>query len=45
LERYESDPSKHHFDAQEGLAELIKIADEIAQIRILTGMEKLSVIT
>jgi phosphoglucomutase len=45
LERYESDATKHHFDAQEGLADLIKIADEIAQIRVLTGMEKPTVIT
>ncbi len=45
LERYESDPTKHHFDAQEGLADLIKIADEIAQIRVRTGMEKPTVIT
>jgi phosphoglucomutase len=45
LERYESDTTKHHFDAQEGLADLIKIADEIAQIRVLTGMEKPTVIT
>ena len=45
LEQYEADPTKHHLDPQEALADLIAIAEEVAQIRTLTGMEKPTVIT
>jgi phosphoglucomutase len=45
LESYEADASKHNLDPQEALAELIAIADEIAQIRSNTGMDKPTVIT
>ncbi len=45
LERYEPDPAKHHFDAQQALGDLIAIADELAQIRTLTAMDKPTVIT
>lgn len=45
LESYESDPAKQNHDPQEALAELITIADEIAQIHKLTGMDKPTVIT
>jgi phosphoglucomutase len=45
LESYEPDPAKQNLDPQQALAELITIADEIAQIRALTGMDKPTVIT
>ncbi|NJN88354.1 MAG: alpha-D-glucose phosphate-specific phosphoglucomutase [Leptolyngbyaceae cyanobacterium SL_7_1] len=45
LESYEPDSSKQLLDPQEALDELIEIADEIAQIKILTGREKPTVIT
>ena len=45
LEQYEADPTKHHLDPQEALADLIAIAEQVAQIRTLTGMEKPTVIT
>ncbi len=45
LEQYEADSTKHHLDPQEALADLIAIAEEVAQIRTLTGMEKPTVIT
>lgn len=45
LEHYEKDTSKHHLDAQEVLADLIQLADEIAGIKKYTGREKPSVIT
>ena len=45
LEQYEADLTKHHLDPQEALADLIAIAEEVAQIRTLTGMEKPTVIT
>ena len=45
LEQYEADPTKHHLDPQEALADLIAIADQVAQIRTFTGMEKPTVIT
>ena len=45
IESYEPDPSKHDLDPQEALASLITIAQEIAQIRELTGREKPTVIT
>ncbi|MDJ1174971.1 alpha-D-glucose phosphate-specific phosphoglucomutase [Roseofilum capinflatum] len=45
LERYEPDSKAHHQDPQEALAPLIQLADEIAQIRTLTGRDKPTVIT
>jgi phosphoglucomutase len=45
LESFEADPAKHGLDAQVALADLIAIADELAQIRTLTGMEVPTVIT
>jgi phosphoglucomutase len=45
LESYEPDPAKQDLDAQDALAELIAIADELAQIRTYTGMDKPTVIT
>ncbi len=45
LEHYEEDTSKHHLDAQEALADLINLADEIAGIKKYTGRDKPSVIT
>jgi len=45
LEAYEASPAKHHLDAQEALAELIKIAEEVAGIKKYTGRAKPSVIT
>jgi phosphoglucomutase len=45
LESYESDVSKHDIETQTALADLIAIAEELAQIRSLTGMDKPTVIT
>ena len=45
LEAFEPDTAKHHLDAQEALAELIKIALEISELRQRTGRERPTVIT
>jgi phosphoglucomutase len=45
LESYEADVAKQNLDSQQALAELIAIADDVAQIRNFTGMEKPTVIT
>lgn len=45
LERYEPDTSKQNQDPQTALADLIAIADEIAQIKTMTGRDEPSVIT
>ncbi len=45
LESYEPDPAKHDLDPQQGLASLIALAEQMAQIRTLTGREKPTVIT
>jgi phosphoglucomutase len=45
LESYEPDPAKHDRDTQMALAPLIRIADQLAQIRERTGREAPSVIT
>ncbi|NJN58947.1 MAG: alpha-D-glucose phosphate-specific phosphoglucomutase [Leptolyngbyaceae cyanobacterium SL_5_9] len=45
LESYEPDPAKQDLDAQDALAELIAIADQLAQIRTHTDMDKPTVIT
>jgi phosphoglucomutase len=45
IERYEPDASRHDIDTQEALADLIAVADEIAEIKKRTGRDKPSVIT
>ncbi len=45
LESYEPDAAKHNYDPQEALADLIKIADQVAQIRSYTGMAQPTIIT
>jgi len=45
LERYEADPVQQGLDSQSALADLIRIADEIAGIRAHTGREAPSLIT
>ncbi|MGG6264967.1 alpha-D-glucose phosphate-specific phosphoglucomutase [Leptolyngbya sp. AN03gr2] len=45
VERYEADPAKHEADPQVALAELIQIADSVARIKELTGMDQPTVIT
>ncbi|MBE9211125.1 alpha-D-glucose phosphate-specific phosphoglucomutase [Plectonema cf. radiosum LEGE 06105] len=45
LESYEPDSTKHNLDPQQALAELITLADEIAQIKANTGRDKPTVIT
>jgi phosphoglucomutase len=45
LESYEPDVTKQGLDPQEALAPLITLADEVAQIRVLTGRDKPNVIT
>ncbi|NEN90111.1 MAG: alpha-D-glucose phosphate-specific phosphoglucomutase [Okeania sp. SIO3H1] len=45
VESYEPDASKHDEDTQAALSPLISLADEIAQIKNLTGREKPTVIT
>jgi phosphoglucomutase len=45
IERYEPDPARHDLDTQEALADLIAVADEIAEIKTRTGREEPSVIT
>lgn len=45
LERYEEDTAKQSLDAQDALADLIRIADDIAQVRHHTGRDAPTVIT
>jgi len=45
LERYEADPARHDIDTQDALAELIVIADSIAELRQRTGRDSPTVIT
>lgn len=45
IERYEPDASRHDFDTQEALADLIAVADEIAGIKQRTGRTEPTVIT
>src|SRR5450830_686705 len=45
LEAYEPDASKHHLDAQVALAEMIKIALEISELKKRTGRDTPTVIT
>jgi phosphoglucomutase len=45
LEAFEADTAKHSLDAQKALADLIKIAEAVAEIKKYTGREKPTVIT
>jgi phosphoglucomutase len=45
VESYEPNIAKHNLDTQEALKELIEIADQIAQIKVLTGRAEPTVIT
>jgi phosphoglucomutase len=45
VENFEADTSKQNIETQEALGNLIAIADELAQIRTYTGMDKPTVIT
>lgn len=45
VESYEPDVAKHDQDTQAALADLITLADEIAQIKVLTGRDQPTVIT
>ncbi|CCE97397.1 putative phosphoglucomutase [Sinorhizobium fredii HH103] len=45
IERFEPDPARHDLDTQQALADLIAVADEIAEIKTRTGREEPSVIT
>jgi phosphoglucomutase len=45
IDRFEADPAKHAQDTQEALADLITLADELAQIRQRTGRAVPDVIT
>ena len=45
IERYEGDPSRHAQDTQAALADLIALADELAQIRARTGRQQPDVVT
>jgi phosphoglucomutase len=45
LESFEADPAKHGQDTQEALADLITIADQVAQIKAITERDQPTVIT
>ena len=45
LESYEPDEAKHNVDPQEALKPLIVIADEVSNLKALTGRDKPTVIT
>ncbi|QLL29792.1 alpha-D-glucose phosphate-specific phosphoglucomutase [Thermosynechococcus sichuanensis E542] len=45
LERFEPNPAQQHLDAQVALADLIQLANEIANIQGLTGRDRPTVIT
>lgn len=45
IERYEADPARHGQETQSALADLIALADELAQIRARTGRTRPDVIT
>ncbi|MDX2215157.1 MAG: alpha-D-glucose phosphate-specific phosphoglucomutase [Oculatellaceae cyanobacterium bins.114] len=45
LESYEPDPTKQDQDPQQALADLIAIAEDVAQLRHFTGMDTPTVIT
>jgi phosphoglucomutase len=45
LESYQSDTSQQNLDPQQALGDLIAIANEVAQVQALTGMDVPTVIT
>jgi phosphoglucomutase len=45
LERFEPEPMRHGIDTQAALADLVRIADELAEIRKRTGRDVPSVVT
>ncbi len=45
IERYEADPARHDQDTQEMLADLIAIANDVAEIEQRTGRDRPTVIT
>ena len=45
IERYEGDPARHAQDTQAALADLITLADELAQLRARTGRTRPDVVT
>ncbi len=45
LERHEPDASRHDIDAQQALKPLVELAETLASIRALTGMEQPTVMT
>ncbi|RZS87778.1 phosphoglucomutase [Phyllobacterium myrsinacearum] len=45
IERYEADPKRHDLETQSALADLIRAADELTEIKTRTGRDKPSVIT
>jgi phosphoglucomutase len=45
IEAYEADPARHDLDTQQALAELIQIANSLAEIRERTGRNEPTVIT
>jgi phosphoglucomutase len=45
IERHEADPARHELDPQQALADLIALADDLAQIRSRTGRAQPDVVT
>ncbi len=45
LEAFEADVARHHLDAQTALAELIRIALQVSELKLRTGRERPTVIT
>ncbi len=45
LERHEPDTSRHDIEAQQALRPLVELAESVAQVRLLTGMDHPSVMT
>ncbi|MEY9779738.1 alpha-D-glucose phosphate-specific phosphoglucomutase [Sinorhizobium fredii] len=45
IERFEPDPARHDLDTQKALADLIAVAEDLAEIKTRTGREEPTVIT
>lgn len=45
IERFEPDPARHDLDTQQALADLIAVAEDLAEIKTRTGREEPTVIT
>ncbi|MFZ4640458.1 MAG: alpha-D-glucose phosphate-specific phosphoglucomutase [Nodosilinea sp.] len=45
VERFQADPNQHNQDTQVALGDLIQLADQIGQIKTLTGRDRPTVIT